>query len=251
MFNTYLRQNIVKGNIDHWCDFLRRFTLPSSNSSTLQIWHITQTPLLILNLNVNSQYKKKRPKGPSVNVKGLERKESVMEEEEEILFFEPNYQTIVTSLTKVFELLVDATNSFTILEKDIVPLVDLKKEPSFPISLDLDWIQEGIMKVRDCIKLGFQEPNIILKDFKQYQFLIEKTPKEILKQFFGDSKEKILVDNLDRETIRKSLQTYVQAKQEISTLCINEKNCFFFQVRTQQCKETLITKANELIQHVL
>ena len=32
MFNTYLRINIVKGNIDHWCDFLQRFTGPNYNS---------------------------------------------------------------------------------------------------------------------------------------------------------------------------------------------------------------------------
>lgn len=196
--------------------------------------------------------KRGRQKGVTVaNKAALERKESLYDEEEELLFFEPNYPTIISALTKVFEYLVEATNSFTILEKDIVPLVDLKKDPSFPITMELDWIQQGIQKVTECVLLGFVEPNKILKDFKNYQFLLERTPKEVIKQFFGDTKEKIIVDNLDRENIRKSLQTFVQAKQEISTLCINEKNCFFFQVRTQNCKETLISKANELIQHVL
>ena len=183
---------------------------------------------------------------------GLERKESIQDEnDEEILFFEPNYNTVVQTLTRVFEWLIEATNSFTILEKDIVPLVDLRKEPSFPISADLDWIQEGIAKVVECIRLGFAEPNSILKEFRNYQFLIERTSKDVIKQFFGDSKEKILVDNLDKENIRKSLQTFVQAKDEIARLCINEKNCYFFQVKTQSCKEILVAKANELIQHVL
>jgi len=255
MFNTYLRQNIVKGNIDHWCDFLKRFTLPDQqNYSSENIWKITQTPLLVLNLNVNA-HKKKRQKNATIAAKPaavFERKESVInEEEDEVLFFEPNYQTVVQTLTRVFEWLVEATNSFTVLEKDIVPLVDLKKEPSFQISLELEWIQEGLHKVVECIKLGFLEPNNILKEFKKYQFLIERTSKDVLKSFFGDSKEKILVDNLDKESIRKSLQTFVQAKDEISRLCINEKNCYFFQVHTQNCKETLIAKSNELIQHVL
>lgn len=251
MFNTFLRQNIVKGNIDHWCKFLKSFTLPASGEK--ELWKITTTPLLILNLNVNHTKKRGRQKGVTVGGKAIERKESNFqgEEDEDLLYFEPSYNSIVSALTKVFEYLVDATNSFTILEKDIVPLVDLTKNPSFPITLDLDWIKEGIEKVTDCVKLAFNEPSNILKDFKNYQFLLERTPKEVIKQFFGDSKEKILVDNLDRETIRKSIHTFVQAKQEISTLCINEKNCFFFQVKTQSCKETLITKANELIQHVL
>lgn len=251
MFNTYLRQNIVKGNIDHWCEFLRRFTLPQQTSN-LSAWKITQTPLLVLNLNV-SQHKKKRVKNATLASKpGLERKESIQDEnDDEILFFEPNYNTVVQTLTRVFEWLVEATNSFTILEKDIVPLVDLRKEPSFPISAELDWIQEGNWKVVECIRLGFTEPNNILREFKNYQFLIERTSKDVIKQFFGDTKEKILVDNLDKENIRKSLQTFVQAKDEIARLCINEKNCYFFQVKTQSCKETLVAKANELIQHVL
>lgn len=253
MFNTYLRQNIVQGNISDWCTFLKRFTLPSPNESLL--WKLTNMPLLILNLNVNITLHKKKNRAKNnapANKSQIEEKDSLLEnEEEELLFFEPSYPAIVQSLNKVFEWLVEATNSFTILEKDIVPLVDLKKEPSFPISLELNWIKEGVYKVTECVKIGFQEPNLILKEFRKYQFLIERTPKEVLKQFFGDSKEKILVDNLDRETIRKSLQAFVQAKDEISTLCINEKNCYFFQVRTQNCKETLITKANELIQHVL
>lgn len=250
MFNTYLRQNVVRGNIEHWCGFLRRFTLPAQHPA-LPIWRITQTPLLVLNLNVN-QHKKKRGKNQTLASRpaALERKDSV-DEEDEVIFFEPNAATVQQTLARAFEWLVEATNSFTILEKDIVPLVDLRKEPSFPISLELDWLAQGMGQVAECVRLAFTEPNAIIREFRKYQFLIERTNKEVLRQFFGDSKEKILVDNLERESIRKSLQTFVQAKEEIARLCINEKNCYFFQVRTQSAKEVLINKAQELILHVL
>ena len=152
----------------------------------------------------------------------------------------------------MFELLVEATNSFTILEKDIVPLVDVKKEPSFPITIALDWIMDGTARITQYVTQAFDEPNQILREFKKYSFVIEKTTKELSKQYFGGEKnDKVSIESLDKDVIRKGIQSFVQAKQEISRLCINEKNAYFFQVRTGNCKETLRNKANDLIQHLL
>jgi len=44
MFNTYIRNNVVKNNIDNWCDFIKKFTIPDYESN--DIWMINDYPLL-------------------------------------------------------------------------------------------------------------------------------------------------------------------------------------------------------------
>lgn len=44
MFNTYIRNNVVKNNIDDWCDFIKKFTIPDYESD--EIWMINDYPLL-------------------------------------------------------------------------------------------------------------------------------------------------------------------------------------------------------------
>ena len=60
MFNTYLRQNVVKGNVELWCESLKKFTFPTSSSGSE--WKINNQPLIILNLNVNTEISKHRKK---------------------------------------------------------------------------------------------------------------------------------------------------------------------------------------------
>ena len=165
--------------------------------------------------------------------------------------FEPNYNTIVSTLTQPFEYLVETTNSFIVLEKDLVPLVDINKVPSYQISVELDCIREGISKITEYVKEGFKEPLSILNQFKNYQFLLERSVKEVLKQLFPDGKEKIVIDLLEKEIIERGLKDYTTAKDEILKLCVDEKNCRFFRVKTLNCKQVLENKANEVLKEIL
>lgn len=51
MFNTYIRDNVLKGTVEKWCDFLFSFLPPEENEKN--IWQIGSYPLLILDLTVN------------------------------------------------------------------------------------------------------------------------------------------------------------------------------------------------------
>lgn len=48
------------------------------------------------------------------------------------------------------------------LEKDLVPLIDLERQPSFPITEELEWIVEGKKLIEGYIDKGYEEPKMIL-----------------------------------------------------------------------------------------
>jgi hypothetical protein len=71
-------------------------------------------------------------------------------------------------------------------------------------------------------------------------------PKEGSKK---DSKaieaSRILIMDLDKMEILEKLQEFRSAKENIQRLCIDEKECRFFCIKTKQAKEDLIMKADE------
>lgn len=149
-------------------------------------------------------------------------------------------------LQRPLEMLVDTVNGFLKLEKDLVPLIDLKKESAFEISTELSWIKEAMERVHTYLQLGYDEPNQILQNFQRYNFLMEKSSSSIVRHLLGDQKEHPQILSLDAGEVEAKLHEYQKAKLEIERLCIDEKNGHFFQVKTKTAKELLIAKATEV-----
>jgi dynein heavy chain, axonemal len=59
MYNTYLRELLVKSNVDEFVRFILRFSLPKLPADT---WLLTSYPLIIVYLKVNTTYKRKKDK---------------------------------------------------------------------------------------------------------------------------------------------------------------------------------------------
>lgn len=85
----------------------------------------------------------------------------------------------------------------------------------------------------------------------QYNILFEKNTKLIFKNLFGESKERIIIDNISPEVVEAEIDEFVKARSEIERLCVSQKHCGFFRVHTTQAKEGLINRANELIKAIL
>ena len=56
------------------------------------------------------------------------------------------------TLIKPLDWLVEGTNSFRKLEKDLVPLIDLPKVPSYEITRDLNIIKQAEIDILSFIK---------------------------------------------------------------------------------------------------
>lgn len=124
------------------------------------------------------------------------------------IYFEPNYQTIQAVLQRPLEMLVDTVNGFLKLEKDLVPLIDLKKESAFEISTELSWIKDALERVHSYLQLGYDEPNQILQNFQRYNFLMEKSSSSIVRHLLGDQKEHPQILSLDAGEVEAKLHEY-------------------------------------------
>ncbi|KAM3134228.1 hypothetical protein pb186bvf_013648 [Paramecium bursaria] len=256
MFNSFLRENVLRQNCESWVNFIKKFTYPPSQGEG--IWKINDYPMIILNLEVNLQFKRKKDVRKKKDEKEKE-PSNVGEEEESPINFSPSFQQVFQVLIKPIEMLVESVNQFNKLEKDLVPLVDIDygredkgKVKAYEITQDNYWIQWAIKQVYHYVTIGFEKPNELLQKFRKYSFLLEKSSTSLMKQLFGDSTSTtIAITNLDQDIIQQKLQDFIDAKYQIQRLCLDEKNEQFFQIRTRIAKENLISKANEVISQIL
>lgn len=82
--------------------------------------------------------------------------------------FEPSKEEIKALLCRPFELLTEATNSFTILEADIMKYANVRKRLSLNLTEekeDYDKVINGKKRVLEYIEDGFKEPEEIMNDF--------------------------------------------------------------------------------------
>lgn len=75
MINTFVRDNLVKRTVDEYCEFLRRFNVPKEGDS--EIWRINEYPLLVINLVVNPNFKRKRDNKKDKNSRKREEAEKI------------------------------------------------------------------------------------------------------------------------------------------------------------------------------
>lgn len=81
--------------------------------------------------------------------------------------------------------------------------------------------------------------------------MIEKTTSHVLKELFPSTKGSISITFLDKDEIEGKLAEIYNAKKTIEKLSIDEVNCGLFQVRTKAAKETLVSKAVEVLNEIL
>ena len=231
MMSDYCRTTIFTNNCLNWTQFIRHFIAPEKDD----IWSQNHFPLLNLNLLVNPTAQKKKKEDAKENY----------------LYFEPSYQRILEVLQEPLAQIKEAAESFSIIERDLVPLVEIPKKNVFQVRDELPFLEAQFQEIENYCQRAYQEPSKILEAFTQYNVLFEKNPKHIFKNMFGESKERIIIDNISPELVDAEIDEFVKARSEIERLCVSQKHCGFFRVNTSQAKEGLINRANELIKTIL
>ncbi|CAD8115295.1 unnamed protein product [Paramecium sonneborni] len=253
MFSYYIRENVVKQNCQSWIDFLKKFTSPKEGEQ----WKINEYPLLILKLEVNLNFKKSKRN----EKKSKQEETSFIEEDTNSgINFSPNFLSIQQALLKPIDLLLESVNSFNRLEKDLVPLVDIdrKKEVkgrlrAYEIENDQDqmWIKWAKDKVKEYLEIGYRKPYEMLQKYREFSFLLEKSVQSVLKSLFGDVSKQPIITQLDRDKISKKLSDFKNAKFQIGSSCLDQKNEQFFQISTIEGKKKLKERADDFIKNIL
>lgn len=131
---------------------------------------------------------------------------------------------------------------------------DVRKVLSLDLKIEreeMEVILRGRETVIKYVEDGFREPEAIMEQFQKYIFLTERSTHEILKSLFGSITKERDIMEIDKELVESGLRDYENAKSEVAKLCIDEKQCKFFLVKTPVAKEFLVNKAKELLDRIL
>lgn len=92
MFNAYLRENVLRQGVESWIDFVKKFTVPDKIDGN--IWKVNDYPMIVINLEVNLNFKKKKEKTKHKKEKPVEGEEDPLKEkdaeQDEAIKYEPN-----------------------------------------------------------------------------------------------------------------------------------------------------------------
>lgn len=220
-------------NMNSWCRFIQQFNWQQDGSFVANAY-----PLLNLQLLVNQAPQKKK-------------RQSVSDPEDSILSYEPSLAKITAILLEPLTQICESSEQFIIMEKDLVPLVYVEKKSVFLSQSEDQLFQECRLIIEQNIEQGFREPRRILEKFGEYSFLFERTQKSIYRGLFGDQKESIVIDNVQRERVEAELGEYMVARRAIERLSVGQRNCGFFMVRTATAKDALLSRCNELVRLIL
>lgn len=116
MFRANTEENVLSLNVDQWVDFIRSFTVPKEGVG--QPWRVSDQPIVYLNLSVNLNARKKKT------------------EKMDTIFFEPSYEVVKFTLLKPIEMIIQTLQSMPGLERDLVPLVDIKPSVAVVVSME-------------------------------------------------------------------------------------------------------------------
>lgn len=56
------------------------------------------------------------------------------------------------------------------------------------------------------VEEGLKKPAAILEVFSNFHSIVERKNKDVLKQVFGELKERVIIDNINIDTVRQELE---------------------------------------------
>ena len=232
-------KHLTEYNISCWIKTLRQFVLLTEEELDAQggeVWKISQKPMIAI--TIHSKEKDKKDK--------KDKKRKKKENPGDLIFFKPSEDEVLEKMKRPLMWLINSINQLKNLKPDIVNIAKLESKPAFPVSKELPMFSEALEKVDYLVRKGFEEPNQILEQFQQYCFLLSKSGDDSIKINWGKNRD----NRKNVEDLDKQLNRYKTSIKEIQGLCINERNCHFFQIRTEKIKATLIGRAQDRIKEI-
>jgi len=194
---------MIGESIEIYLDFLQSYMKPGPD----QYYRMKATPLIILQMNVNVTAAKKKKK----KIKSAKENPGEDEAVEETIFYEPGIDQVEEVLLLPFEILEQTSQTFNKIERDLIPLLNLESQASYPLTKEIDVLSQPTTQVTNLIKEAAKEPLQILDYFRGFSHLIEKSTNSMLKKLFPDKQHSITY--LDRTRSKASSRSYGRPKE--------------------------------------
>lgn len=188
---------------------------------------LSAQPLVFIQLKFSEQEKKKKDR----KKKG------------HLIYLEPSLASMTKKLQAPLQWLAETVEEQQSMERDIVKMLNLPKKKLVSLGADSDFLRNARRKVAQMVKRGFREPKRILRRFKKFEFLLERSKEEFLKSFFDGKKVKKEGLLAKTERFLEKLETSIA---EVGGICAGNFKGVFFEVRTADLKRFLVDKAEKV-----
>lgn len=246
IFRDSVRE-LAESNVRWLLDLLKSFVMPKMDDQEDEIWEVSSKPLLILSIKPREKTKEEKDKEKKERREGKKKRSKTVNKN--LIFFDPAPEDIREKISSMVDWLIKSINSMKNLDSDILNLLNLPSRSIYPVDKDTPLFKEAFEKIEEYMDRGFDRPNAILEKFKEYSFLLQSTPDELVSEFLHRDKDRKKKKKSVRE-LDEYLNKVNQSIKDIQGLCINEKNTHFFQVRTRDIKDKLTRKAEKIIKEL-
>lgn len=233
----YFLIELFNFNCDYFCNFLKRFTLPDEEEENP--WSISERPLFQVTMKYIDPESGKRGNDDKDKEKEKEKNRDKRHKEEALIYYEPSQKQFLESLSEPIRWIANFVSSIDCLEGDVTRI---QGTPMYKLVSFKDEVVKRVTdNIQSMLKKGFEEPNEVMNGFKPFMYLLDKSKDDIVKNIFDKCKKTGSMSHLD-----EYLQKLCQSINDLDGLYCNEHKGVFFQIKTSELKEHLMSKANEI-----
>ena len=204
-------------NVERWVKYLDSFIGFEQVS-------IKTKPLITLTMSFRELKKKKKS-----------------DSSEQLIYFEPNLEEIQQKFTEPITWTIDFLNSLQTLESDFVKILGLPNEQVFSLDKDFKPFDTMANRLTQMAVDAMRAANQIQEDFSQFQFLLENSSEEIIRQY-----SEIVKRTKSLDQINENLQKIDSSIVELNSLHCNEIHTPLFLINSGPLKEFLYQKAKSI-----
>lgn len=86
-------------------------------------------------------------------------------------------------------MVIDSSNSVNGLESDLMPFLQKKASPNFPIDHSFPWIADATKNLDTMIDGNVEGPEKLLEEFKKYEYILNVDKKQLIDDLFKGGPE--------------------------------------------------------------
>ncbi|CAD8044294.1 unnamed protein product [Paramecium primaurelia] len=229
-------QQIIKEKVLHQFNYTKEFYESFILNSQFQK-SLNQKPLLQLHVQciVQVPVKKSMRKLIKDSIKG----------DEEIIYIEPNLQSILTVLIKPFDYLYQLIIEGCCIQSEIMTLLLLEKKK---LSTVMDFPQLNSIKEQTITQISneYKSCDDIVKYYNKYSHYLKAFRSKDLYDIFGlDPKEAAILSQMNFQSIESYLYELKESRLDILSYHQNQKRFGLFSLNIYELKHTLVERINE------
>jgi len=226
--NTHLRE-FFRVSVKTWVQFLKKFSYPQDHIE----WLKEKKPLITVHLTLEKAKSAKHGK----REKDRPADDKDDEQVPGTIYLKPSLERVSQRIFTYLDWIINGVNRFTNLESDLVPFMNIAKDPAYEITPENEIVQEAKAVMTALIDDYNQTPQQLLERYRQFEWLTKMDDAEYIKS--------MLSGKMDCDYLREELGKLEDLIHKVERLSNDYVNFDFFQVECEHLKKSIAKKGEK------